>query len=275
MEIRYASHPDDFATFATDRVRSEFLVQELFVPGQMKMVYSHYDRLIVGGVCPASPLWLPPGKELGTGYFLERREMGVVNVGPKGSVTVDGKRYELEATDLLYLGLGCQEVVFDSEDPSAPARFYLNSGMAHVKHPVAKCTKEEANSIELGSASEANARVLNQYIHPDVVQSCNLVMGITDLKEGSVWNTMPVHTHERRMEAYFYFNLPADALVMHFMGLPQATRNLVVRNQEAVISPPWSIHSGCGTRAYSFIWGMVGDNQTFTDMDGAEMAVLS
>lgn len=274
MEIRYASHPDDFATFPTERVRSEFLIRDLFVPGEMKLVYSHYDRIIVGGVCPTGPVKLPPGKELGTDYFLERREMGVINVGPKGGITVDGQRYELETTDLLYIGLGSKEVIFDSDDPSAPAHFYLNSGMAHVGYPTAKCTKEQANSIELGSPSEANARILNQYIHPDVVQSCNLVMGITDLLDGNVWNTMPVHTHERRMEAYFYFNLPKDALVMHFMGKPEATRNVVVRDQEAVISPPWSIHSGCGTRSYSFIWGMVGDNQTFTDMDGAEMVTL-
>ena len=275
MEIRYASNPDDFATFADRRVRNEFLAQDLFVPGRMKMIYSHYDRLILGGACPTSPLKLAQGKELGTEYFLERREMGVVNVGPKGSVTVDGTKYELECTDLLYIGLGAREVTFESDDPAAPAHFYINSGMAHREYPIAKCTKKEANSIELGSVPEANARILNQYIHPEVVPSCNLVMGITDLLEGSVWNTMPCHTHERRMEAYFYFNMPPDALVMHFMGRPEATRNLVVRNEEAVNSPPWSIHSGCGTRAYSFIWGMVGDNQTFTDMDTVEMSVLA
>jgi len=275
MEIRYASHPDDFETYTTARMRKEFLVGNLFTPGKIALTYSHNDRMIVGGVCPQSPLKLTGGKELGTGFFLERREMGVINVGPKGSITVDGQRYDLEFTDLLYIGQGSREIVFQSDDPAAPSHFYLNSGMAHSKHPTAKCTKKEANSIELGSGPEANARVLNQYIHPDVVPSCNLVMGVTDLVEGSVWNTMPCHTHERRMEVYFYFNLPQDALVMHFMGRPEATRNLVVRNEEAVISPPWSIHSGCGTRAYSFIWGMVGDNQTFTDMDGAGMAGLT
>ena len=275
MEIRYASHPDDFATFPAERTRKEFLVQDLFVPGQLPLIYSHYDRIIVGGSCPTSPQDLPVGKELGTDYFLERREMGVINVGPKGAVTVDGKLYELDTKDVLFIGQGAKHVNFESQDADNPARFYLNSGIAHQAFPTALCSREQANKIDLGSAAEANARTINQYIHPDVVKSCNLVMGITELKEGSVWNTMPCHTHERRMEVYLYMDLPEDALVMHFMGKPDATRNLVVRNQEAVISPPWSIHSACGTRAYSFIWGMVGDNQTFTDMDHVEMGDMA
>jgi 4-deoxy-L-threo-5-hexosulose-uronate ketol-isomerase len=274
MEIRYASNPVDFATFTNERVRQEFLVQKLFTPGKLPLVYSHYDRIITGGACPDGPMELPVGKELGTDYFLERREMGIVNVGPKGVVTVDGDTHELAKMDALYIGRGAKKVVFESEDNADPARFYINSAIAHSSHPTTLCTREQAKKIELGSQAESNARTINQYIHPDVMESCNLLMGITQLKEGSVWNTMPCHTHERRMEVYFYFNLSDDAVAMHFMGEPSATRNLVVRNEEAVISPPWSIHSACGTEAYTFIWGMVGDNQTFTDMDHVNMSDL-
>ena len=275
MEVRYASNSVDFATFPTQRVRDEFLVQNLFVPGQMPLIYSHYDRLIMGGAHPTGPIALGGGKELGTAFFLERREMGVINVGPAGSITVDGQKYGMEKTDCLYIGKGSKDVVFESADPANPAKFYILSGPAHAEHPTAKTTVAEAETLELGSKEESNERDLNKLIHGGGLQSCNLVMGITNLKPGSVWNSMPCHTHDRRMEAYFYFNLPEDAIMMHFMGEPSSTRNIVMRNEEAVLSPPWSIHAGCATRNYSFIWGMVGDNQEFTDMDAVDLATIS
>lgn len=270
MEVRYASHAQDFATFPTERVRSEFLIRDMFVPGEMKLVYSHYDRMVVGGACPTGPLALGGSQALGTEYFLERREMGVINVGPAGFVTADGTRYDLEKTDCLYLGKGTREVGFESADPANPARFYILSGPAHAEYPTAKVTLAEAESLELGTREEANVRKLNKMIHGDGIKSCNLVMGITQLAPGSVWNSMPCHTHERRMEAYFYFDLPENAIMMHFMGRPTATRNIVMRNEEAVLSPPWSIHAGAATSNYSFIWGMIGDNQEFTDMDAVD-----
>jgi 4-deoxy-L-threo-5-hexosulose-uronate ketol-isomerase len=275
MEVRYASNARDFATFPTERVREEFLVQNLFVPGQMPLVYSHYDRMIVGGAHPTGPLALGGGKELGTGYFLERREMGVINVGPAGSITVDGQKFDMERTDCLYIGKGAKEVVFDSADAGAPAKFYILSGPAHAEHPTAKTTMAECETLHLGSPEESNVRNLTKMIHGGGLQSCNLVMGITSLESGSVWNSMPCHTHDRRMEAYFYFDLPESAIMMHFMGEPSATRNIVMRNEEAVLSPPWSIHAGCGTSNYTFIWGMVGDNQEFTDMDAVDLNLIS
>ena len=275
MEVRYASNSRDFATFTTERIREEFLVQNLFTPGKLSLVYSHYDRMIVGGAHPTGPLALGGGKELGTEYFLERREMGVINVGPAGSITVDGVEYDLNTNDCLYIGKGAKEVGFDSADPANPAKFYILSGPAHAECPTTLSTMEDANTLELGSPEECNERQLNQYIHAGGVQSCNLVMGMTVIKPGSVWNSMPCHTHDRRMEAYFYFNLPENAIMMHFMGEPGATRNIVMRNEEAVLSPPWSIHAGCGTMAYSFIWGMVGDNQEFTDMDVVDLSKIA
>ena len=230
--------------------------------------------MIVGGACPDSPLKLEGGKELGTGFFLERREMGVINVGPKGKVAVDGKDYELDKTDCLYIGLGAREIVFSSVDPAAPARFYLLSGPAHKEYPTTKMTMTQVETVKLGTAEEANIRELNKYIHPGGIKSCNLVMGITVIKPGSVWNSMPCHTHERRMEVYFYYDLAPNTVLFHFMGQPDKTRHIVVRNQEAVISPSWSIHAGAATGSYSFIWGMVGDNQTFNDMDGVDLAEL-
>ena len=274
MEVRNAIHPQDFENYTTDKIRKEFLVQNLFVPGELALTYSYYDRMIVGGVCPNKPLSLAAGKEIGTDYFLERREMGIVNVGSRGAVDVDGEKYAIDTTDGLYVGMGSKEVVFTSEDNNHPAHFYLLSGPAHREYPTIKMDMNGAEKTRLGSASESNTRTLNKYIHPDGVKSCQLVMGITALEPGNVWNSMPCHTHERRMEVYFYFNLADDAVVFHLMGKPDETRHIVIRNEEAVLSPSWSIHAGVGTSNYSFIWGMVGENQTFTDMDTVAMGDL-
>jgi 4-deoxy-L-threo-5-hexosulose-uronate ketol-isomerase len=274
MEVRYASEPGDFKSYDTRRIRESFLVQNLFVPGRAVFTYSHYDRMIVGGVCPRTPLPLEGGKALGTSYFLERRELGIVNVGPEGSVSVDGKRYLLNKTDALYVGQGAREVEFSSAGEENPAKFYLLSGPAHRSYPTAKIRMADAQTARLGTPEEANVRVLNKYIHGEGVKSCQLVMGITALEAGSVWNSMPCHTHERRMEVYFYFDLSPGAVLFHFMGKPDQTRHIVVRNEEAVISPPWSIHAGSGTSNYTFIWGMLGDNQTFQDMDGVKPAEM-
>ncbi|MGD8521263.1 MAG: 5-dehydro-4-deoxy-D-glucuronate isomerase [Desulfobacterales bacterium] len=268
MDIRQPANPRDFESFTTERMREEFLVQNLFTPGSVNLTYSYIDRMIVGGICPDKPLALEGGKELGTDYFLQRRELGVINVGPAGSVKVDGTIYELAKKDGLYVGQGVKEVVFSSQNPDEPARFYLLSGPAHMAYPAQKVTMDEAESNRIGTSEQSNLRVLNKYIHPDGVQSANLVMGVTVVEPGNVWNSLPpCHTHARRMEVYFYYDLKPDAVLFHLMGEPERTRHIVMRNEEAVISPSWSIHAGAGTSDYSFIWGMVGDNQTFSDMD--------
>ena len=220
------------------------------------------------------PLELSASKELGVEYFLQRRELGILNLGGAGTVRVDGRDHALGGRDGLYVGMGTREVSFRSTDAATPARFYFLSAPAHAGHPTRRVTLEEARKLRLGSAQEANARTIHQIIHPAVLPTCQLVVGLTQLEPGSVWNTMPAHTHERRMEVYLYLDLPADAFVLHLMGTPDETRHLVVRNEQAVISPSWSIHSGVGTRAYSFIWGMAGENQTFDDMDAVAMSVL-
>ncbi|MCL6614218.1 MAG: 5-dehydro-4-deoxy-D-glucuronate isomerase [Firmicutes bacterium] len=276
MEIRYAGHPKDVMNYPTDRLRRDFLIQGLFSPGEIKLVYSHYDRMIVGGACPAAtPIPLPAGGELKAEYFLERRELGLINVGPKGTVTVDGRRYELGTKDALYIGQGAREVLFASADPEKPARFYFLSTPAHRQYPTEKIDLSRAEAVHLGSLKESNERTIYKFIHPQGVKSCQLVMGLTALDPNNVWNSMPCHTHERRMEVYFYFELPPEGLVFHFMGEPKETRHLVVRNEEAVIAPSWSIHAGVGTTNYSFIWGMAGENQTFSDMDGVPYAELT
>jgi len=274
MEMREASHPNAFKTYTTDQTRQEFLVQEMFVPGKIKLVYTFYDRMVAGGACPVGPLKLESEKELGTDYFLERREMGVINVGSPGTVTVEGQEYVLNRTDGLYIGIGSKDVVFNSADNTNPAHFYLLSCPAHQNYPTTKMEIGQAEKVDLGSSQEANVRTLNKYIHPDGVKSCQLCMGITNVSPNSVWNSMPCHTHGRRMEVYFYFDLPENALMFHLMGQPDETRHIVIRNEEAVISPNWSIHAGAGTTNYSFIWGMIGENQVFSDMDAVEMADL-
>ncbi|MDF2962128.1 MAG: KduI [Paenibacillus sp.] len=269
MEIRYATNPSDLKSYDTDRLRQDFLIENLFVPGQLNMVYSHVDRFITGGVIPTKePIKLEADKhEMGAEYFLERREIGIINVGPKGSVTVDGTEYELDSKDGLYVGLGNKEVVFKSADPANPARFYLSSTPAHKNYPTEKVEISKAEPQHLGSINSSNERTIYKYIHLNGIQSCQLVMGMTLLKPGNMWNTMPCHTHNRRSEVYFYFDMPEDGLVFHLMGEPSETRHVVVRNEQAIISPSWSIHSGVGTNNYTFIWAMAGENQEFTDMD--------
>ena len=275
MEIRYAVHPEHMKTLDTVNIRKQFLVERLFEKGALKMVYSHVDRIIAGGVCPAGEkLELSVTKELGVDWFLQRREMGIINVGATGSVRVDGTEYSLENRECLYIGMGPREVSFTSVDPDHPAKFYLNSTPAHAAYPTVKLTLKDAQCLQLGAPEKANVRTIYQFIHPAVLKSCQLVMGFTVLAPGSNWNTMPCHTHDRRMEVYLYFDLPADSLVFHLMGEPGETRHIVVRNEQAVISPSWSIHSGVGTSSYTFIWGMAGENQTFTDMDEVPLAQL-
>jgi 4-deoxy-L-threo-5-hexosulose-uronate ketol-isomerase len=276
MEIRNPIHPDHGKSLDTDGLRREFLIPDLFTPGGMKLVYSHIDRIIVGGAVPVSgKLPLSAAREImGADYFLERRELGVINLGGLGTVSTDGKSHAVAGLEGLYVGKGTRSVEFGSADAGKPARFYFLSGMAQRELPTTLITEKMTKKVPLGSSEEGNKRVINQVIHPDVVGSCNLVMGFTRLEPGSVWNTMPCHTHERRMEVYLYFEVPADAVVFHLMGQPSQTRHIVVRNEEAVISPSWSIHSGVGTRAYSFVWGMVGENQDFKDMDGVPMDSL-
>ena len=285
MELRTASSPRDVKHYTTERLREEFLIQNLFVPGEIKMVYSHIDRIITGAAVPTKALKLTAGDELRAEYFLQRREMGVINIGGDGKIVIDGKEYAVGYKEAMYIGMGAQDIVFDSVDAKNPAKFYLNSAPAHKAYPTVLIKPEgtpadgvvivkDENKVELGSLEEANHRVICKYILPGQVESCQLVMGMTKLAPGSVWNTMPCHTHDRRMEVYLYFEMPEDAIVMHYMGEPQETRHIVMRNEEAVISPSWSIHAGCGSRAYTFIWGMAGENQEFTDMDDVAMKEL-
>ena len=274
MKIRNAASPQDVKSYDTNRLRENFLIQDLFKPDALKMIYSHIDRIIVGGVCPVKPLQLKGEAELKTSFFLERREMGVINVGPKGTVTVDGVKYDLNTKDGLYIGMGAREVWFASADPKQPSHFYFNSTPAHQTYPTQKIELSQTEANHLGSLTDSNERTIHKYIHPQGVKSCQLVMGMTILDPNNVWNSMPCHTHARRMEVYFYFNLPENAMIMHLMGEPTETRHLMLHNEEAVISPSWSIHSGVGTKNYTFIWGMAGENQTFSDMDAVAISDL-
>lgn len=275
LDIRYASHPDDVKHYTTEQLRQHFLVDTVFTADQATLTYSHVDRIIAGGIMPVGqPVTLEADREMGVEYFFQRREAGVINVGGKGIVTLDGEEFELERRDGLYIGMGVREVSFRSASDKTPAKFYFNSAPAHHCYPHAHIRISQANPVPLGSAETCNERTIYQYVHPDVCQSCQLVMGLTVLNPGSIWNTMPCHTHERRMEVYFYFDMGEDARVFHFMGQPQETRHILVGNEQAVISPSWSIHSGVGTGSYTFIWGMVGENQTFDDMDHVQPADL-
>ncbi|WP_435163306.1 5-dehydro-4-deoxy-D-glucuronate isomerase [Paenibacillus glycanilyticus] len=269
MEIRYASHPQEVKAFDTTRLRQEFLLETLFVQDELTLTYSHVDRFIIGGAVPVnqSVKLEADTKTMGAATFLERREIGIINVGGRGTVTVDGTAYDMENKDCLYIGLGAAEVVFTSSDSANPAKFYLNSTPAHKNYPTVKASISEASPNHLGALNTNNERTIYRYIHTGGIQSCQLVMGLTMLKPGSNWNTMPCHTHNRRSEVYLYFDMQADGNVFHFMGEPQETRHLVVRNEQAILSPSWSIHSGVGTSAYTFIWGMAGENQIFEDMD--------
>jgi len=274
METREACHPLEFKTYTTERIRQEFLIQQMFVPGEIKLTYTYYDRMIAGGICPDKPLSLEAHKEVGTDLFLERREMGVINVGQQGKVEVDGESYTLDKTDGLYIGMGAGEVIFSSSDSSTPAHFYILSAPAHRNYPTTRIKIGQVERVELGTPADASERYLHKYIHPDGVKSCQLCMGMTNVAPNNVWNSMPCHTHGRRMEVYFYFDLPENALMFHLMGQPDETRHIVIRNEEAVISPNWSIHAGAGTTNYSFIWGMIGENQVFNDMDAVSMDQL-
>ncbi|WP_162045939.1 5-dehydro-4-deoxy-D-glucuronate isomerase [Vibrio taketomensis] len=275
MFINYNSNPVDAKAYDSQRLREEFLTEELFTADNINMIYSHIDRVVAIGVSPTSaPLKLDDyvdQKAFGTDYFLQRRELGIVNLGGKAEVRSKDQTYHLENLDALYLGMGEQEIEFTSLDTNEPAILYCLSAPAHHTFPSRLITQEQAKQVELGSLDNANARVINQYLHPDVLPTCQLCMGITHLQPGSVWNTMPAHTHERRMEVYLYFNIKPSQVVFHFMGEPNETRHIVVRDKQLVLSPSWSIHSGCGTQNYSFIWGMLGENQTFDDMDFIDM----
>jgi 4-deoxy-L-threo-5-hexosulose-uronate ketol-isomerase len=272
MELRNASSPQDVKYYDTTRLRKEFLIEDLFQPDTVKTVYSYIDRIITGSVVPVGKtLGLPSGDALHAVSFLERRELGVINIGGEGTVTVDGKRYQLRHKDGLYVGMGAKDVLFESANPDKPAMFYFNSAPAHRTYPTVLIKPEDCAKVELGSQEESNHRTICKYILPGQVESCQLVMGMTNLMPGNVWNTMPCHTHDRRMEVYLYFNLADDALIFHYMGEPSETRHVVIRNQQAIISPSWSIHSASGTQNYSFIWGMVGENQAFDDMDAVPM----
>ena len=271
MELRTASSPRDVKHYDTARLREEFLIQGLFPADGIRLVYSHIDRIITGGAMPVSKtLTLEAGAELRADYFLERREMGVINIGGAGTVTVDGTAYALRPRDGLYIGRGAKDICFMSEDIGNPAKFYFNSCPAHRTCPTVLIRPEDCIRVELGSLESANHRTICKYILPGQVESCQLEMGMIHLEPGSVWNTMPCHTHDRRMEVYLYFDLPEDAFVIHLMGEGQETRHIIMRNEEAVISPSWSIHSGCGSQNYTFIWGMCGENQDFDDMDGID-----
>ncbi len=273
MEVRFASSPQAVKAMDTQQLRREFLIEGLFAPDEVKFVYSHIDRIITGSAVPKSKELRPDaGDALHAAYFLERRELGVINIGGSGKVTVDGAVFMLRSKDALYVGRGSRDIVFSSDDAQAPAMFYLNSAPAHKTCPTVLIKPENCQQVELGTLEMSNHRVITKYILPGQVESCQLVMGMTSLKPGSVWNTMPCHTHDRRMEVYLYFDLPDDTLVMHYMGQPSETRHIVMRNRQAVISPSWSIHAASGTRAYTFIWGMVGENQAFDDMDPVAMA---
>ena len=271
MEIRYAVHPEDFARYDTERIRKEFLIQNLFKPGKVNMLYSHNDRIITGGLTTVEPVILEAGSELKADYFLQRREMGIINIGGKGIVTVDGIKYSLDNRDGLYIGMGSRKIELAGADSGDPAKFYFNSATAHCSYPTQKIAVSKVEAIHLGSPDESNKRAIHKYIHPEGVNSCQLVMGMTVLEPGNVWNTMSCHTHDRRMEVYLYFNLLNEGVVFHLMGQPGETRHITVRNEEAVISPSWSIHSGVGTGNYTFIWGMVGENQVFSDMNSVKM----
>lgn len=271
LHVRYPSHPEDAKHYTTERLRRDFLIETVFQPDEAVFTYSHFDRIIAGGVMPVhQAVELTGSKELASDTFLERREMGCINVGGAGRITVDGTAYDLGPLDGLYVGMGAREIRLESAVPAAPAKFYINTCPAHKTYPNVKVDIAKAAKRPLGATETCNKRVINQYFHPDVMHSCQLCMGLTALEPGSNWNSMPCHTHERRMEVYFYFDLKGDNVVFHMMGEPQETRHLILHNEQAVISPSWSIHTGVGTSNYTFIWGMCGENQAFDDMDNID-----
>ena len=272
MDIRYSANQRDFARYTTQEVREEFLIERLFKADEVVAVYSHVDRMVTMGIMPVGgavaidkgiDIW----KTFGSKFFLENREIGIFNVGGAGEISVDGEKYKLGYKDCLYIGKGAQDVSFSSADGKAPAKFYMVSAPAHKTCPTKLITIEGAAKTPIGAVETANKRVINKFIHPDVLETCQLLMGLTELDEGNVWNTMPAHTHERRMEVYMYLEVPEGQAVFHFMGEGCETRHIVMQSEQAVISPSWSIHAGCGTSRYAFIWAMGGENKEFTDMD--------
>lgn len=268
MKVLHSVHPDDFKTYQTALIRERFLIDKQVQADQINCAYTHYDRMIVGFANPLNhQLELPNYPNLRAEYFLERREIGIINVAGDGVVTVDSVKYDLKKLDCLYIGKGTKRVTFESKNATAPAVFYMLSAPAHAVYPTILLTHADAVKVTLGSASTANHRTINKYIHLEGIKSCQLVMGLTILHDGSVWNTMPSHVHDRRMEAYFYFDVPEGQKIFHYMGEGNETRHITMDNYDAVVSPPWSIHSGSGTASYSFIWGMAGENLDYTDMD--------
>lgn len=268
MRTLYGASPADIAGMDTERLRAEFLVEGLFRPGAIEFVYTHVDRMIVGGACPlGKPLAFGAGADVGTEFFFTAREMGIANLGGAGCVSIDGTSYRVANRDVVYVGRGGREIVLESVDPKNPARFYMNSVPAGADIPHRLIERGQSKPLVLGEEARANKRTLRMYIHPEVAPSCLLLMGITDLAPGSVWNTMPPHLHERRMEAYCYFDLAEADRVVHLMGRPDRTRHLMVADGEVVLSPAWSIHMGAGTGPYAFVWGMTGENQAYADVD--------
>lgn len=276
MEVRFSTDPISLRRMTTEEIRKLFVIDSLFAPDEIPMVYSDIDRSITGSAVPVTK-WLQltsSKKEMAAEYFTERRELGVINIGGDGVIVVDGREYSLAHKDGLYIGRGSKEIVFRSKSKEQPAKFYFVSYPAHKEYPTTHISQAQAEQTHLGSAATANDRIIYRYIHARGVQSCQLVMGLTELAEGSVWNTMPPHTHQRRSEVYMYFNLDPDSLVVHLMGKPSETRHIILRNGQAVLSPIWSIHAGVGTKNYSFVWAMGGENQVFEDMDGFSMKEL-
>jgi 4-deoxy-L-threo-5-hexosulose-uronate ketol-isomerase len=276
MEMRYPAHPDAVKRMTTDELRAQFHLSGLFVPARLNMAYTHIDRMIVGAATPTvDPLLLAADPAaLGADYFLQRREVGIINIGDAGTISVDGADYPMAPRDGLYVGMGAREVIFRSARVDTPAQFYFSSVPAHAAHVTQHIPPGSAAPAHLGSAANSNVRTIYKYIHPEGVRSCQLVMGLTQLEPNNMWNTMPPHTHARRMEIYLYFDLAAPNVVFHLMGEPDETRHIVMRDREAVISPSWSIHSGMGTGNYAFIWAMAGENQTFSDMDAVGIESL-
>lgn len=273
MDIRYSTGKESFRRMTTEELRKEFLIETIFKSDDITSVYSHIDRIVTMGAMPVTKelelsMNIDPMTEFGVDYYLERRELGMINIGGDGLVKADGVSYDIVHLDGLYLPIGTKEVILSSKDPEHPAKFYMNSTPGHRAFPAKHIVFSEAKHVKAGSAELCNERIINQYIHPDVLETCQLSMGLTQIEKGSVWNTMPAHTHERRMEVYFYFDLPEDQTLFHLIGEPNETRHIVMHGDQAVINPSWSIHSGVGTSSYSFIWSMCGENRTYTDMDG-------
>ena len=279
VDIRYSTGKEAFSRMNTEELRKEFLVKDIFRADDISCVYSHIDRIVVLGAMPVSKSVdlqknIDPMKDFGVDYLLQRRELGIINIGGNGKVIADGKSFDIIHFDGLYIGAGTKSVQFTSDDPANPAKFYMTSAPAHCTYPTKHIKFAESKHVPAGKAEDSNLRTINQYIHPDVLDTCQLSMGLTHLEPGSVWNTMPAHTHERRMEVYFYFEIPENEVVFHFMGEPAETRHIVMQNDEAVINPSWSIHSGAGTSNYTFIWAMCGENRTYTDQDWLNTADL-